>query len=411
MHIGITISLGSKKESMWINGIKLNALFLSKALQAAGYKVTVLDTGSKLDKITKDSVVWDLKEYPTKKFKDSEKKLEVDLLIMLGTSFKGDAIKTWKSKKPGRKAIKYHCGNNYVIDMERCFFPKKGGAEAGFTAFQRGMVDEIWYVPQQGVQNRHYYSVLYELPLDKVIPVPFIWDPCFLDEDVARKEDLLKEGKVEGGIPIYVPGKKKENLQFCIFEPNMNVVKNSMVPMLITELWKRDGLGSNKVNLMSTSNLLKNSYWKSLIEQLDLCTPGDVTLNCFARYPVIETLSKRADIVISHQWENPLNYSYLDVLYLQYPLVHNADMIKDAGYYYEGFNIHEGYEQLKIAADTHDSNLEEYNERSEKVLTRYTVYNEGLLDLYKILVDDLMSGNRSSGLSYEYDWKTNLYKK
>ena len=52
MHIGITISLQSEMESLWINGIKLNALFLSKALQKTGHKVTILDTGSKLKSIT-----------------------------------------------------------------------------------------------------------------------------------------------------------------------------------------------------------------------------------------------------------------------------------------------------------------------------------------------------------------------
>jgi hypothetical protein len=106
---------------------------------------------------------------------------------------------------------------------------------------------------------------------------------------------------------------------------------------------------------------------------------------------------------------NPLNYSYLDALYLQFPLVHNAPMIKDAGYYYAGNNIGSGAGQLKLAIEYHDHTIEEYNERSEKVLTRYTVYNEDLLETYKKLIETTM-GIKDHNLGSLYDWQTNLYK-
>jgi Holliday junction resolvasome RuvABC ATP-dependent DNA helicase subunit len=85
-------------------------------------------------------------------------------------------------------------------------------------------------------------------------------------------------------------------------------------------------------------------------------------------------------------------------------------MIQDAGYYYEGFNIQEGAKLLKEVIETHDENHEVYVERCEEVLTRYTVYNEGLIETYNKLLDNLVDGKNTHGLSYEYDWKTNLYK-
>ena len=91
MHIGITISLQSEMESLWINGIKLNALFLSKALQKTGHKVTILDTGSKLKSITQKNVRWDLKEFPTEKYTKAANR--IDMMIMLGTSFDTKSIK------------------------------------------------------------------------------------------------------------------------------------------------------------------------------------------------------------------------------------------------------------------------------------------------------------------------------
>lgn len=407
MHIGITIGLQSEMESLWINGIKLNALFLSKALQATGHQVTILDTSSKVKSINEKTVRWNLKEFPTAKYKDVNK--NVDMLIMLGTSFPASSIKAWKKFKPKRRVIKYHCGNNYVIDMERCIFPKKNPRESGEAAFQRDCIDEVWYVPQQGHQNRGYYSVLYNLPLEKVIPVPFVWDPCFLDMELEGYDRAMAE-KPDLGFPVYIPGKPKDKLKFCIMEPNLNVVKFNMLPMLIVELWKRDGNKVHELNLMSSSGLIKNSYWKSIVTSLDLAAPGDTNIKVHGRLSVVPTLSKLTDIVVSHQWHNPLNYAYLDTLYLRYPLIHNADMIQDAGYYYPNFDVHKGYEQLKLAIEKHDDNLEEYNDRSEEVLARYTTLNEGLVDTYKKLIQDLMSGKRESGLTYDYDWKTNLYK-
>ena len=96
-------------------------------------------------------------------------------------------------------------------------------------------------------------------------------------------------------------------------------------------------------------------------------------------------------------------------MYYGYPLVHNAEMIKDAGYYYEGFNITEGAEQLQIALQNHDDNIEEYIEKNKPVLNRYMSTNPGLVDTYKKLIDNLFNPNKHE-LSYEYNWKTNLYK-
>jgi hypothetical protein len=100
----------------------------------------------------------------------------------------------------------------------------------------------------------------------------------------------------------------------------------------------------------------------------------------------------------------------MDVMYLNYPLVHNADMIKDAGYYYPDFDIAKGTEQLNKAVHEHDANLEAYTENVETVLTRYTAYNEELIDTYGKLLDNLQRGENYHGISQEYNWKTNLYK-
>ena len=57
----------------------------------------------------------------------------------------------------------------------------------------------------------------------------------------------------------------------------------------------------------------------------------------------------------------------------------------------------------------HDVNMEAYNEQSEEVLTRYTIFNEYLVLTYSKLIDNLWEGKNMHNLSYKYNWKTNLY--
>ena len=55
MNIGITLGLQSEYESMWINGIKLNAILLANALmQIKEHNVYLVDTSNKIEKCPSD---------------------------------------------------------------------------------------------------------------------------------------------------------------------------------------------------------------------------------------------------------------------------------------------------------------------------------------------------------------------
>ena len=162
--------------------------------------------------------------------------------------------------------------------------------------------------------------------------------------------------------------------------------------------------------IASGKDLLKNGYYKSMITTLDLIkdNPKEPKIQFTSRYPVCHYLAETTEIVLSHQWENPLNYSYLDVMFMGYPLIHNADMIQDAGYYYPDFNIEKAADKLEWVLKNHDDNREEYAAKNKVVLDRYTIKNEALVDTYDKLIENLYDGKNE--MSMEYNWKTNLYK-
>ena len=66
------------------------------------------------------------------------------------------------------------------------------------------------------------------------------------------------------------------------------------------------------------------------------------------------------DIVVSHHWENGLNYLLYDALYGNYPLVHNSPFLRDVGYYYPDFEIFDAARAIATAAQTHDARLDDY---------------------------------------------------
>jgi hypothetical protein len=397
MKIGITLSLRSDFESMWINGIKLNVLNLLKTLQQIeGYEVYALDTGDVVTDLTK--VTWDYNKYPILKFNNSAH--EMDLIIMLGTSLPTSLIQKLKNNKPSLKVVKYQCGNNYVIDMERVLFDTK---DAGLPSWDQGH-DETWMIPQQEYQNKDYYQLIYRQNSEQLKVVPFVWDP----EHMMRTTVMLhKSGKK---IPGYKRANRKDK-KLSVMEPNMNVVKYSLIPLMAAEkVYREFGEGAFKqMYIGSGQGLLKNEYYKGMLKHFDMVNHNPPLVKYIARYPVVLFLAEETDIVVSHQWENPLNYAYLDALYFNYPLVHNAEFIKDAGYYYEGFSINEAAAQLEYALSHHDNNIETYKEKNKKVLNRYLSTNKDVVDTYKKLIENVFEPGKHD-LSYDYDHQTNLYK-
>lgn len=404
MNIGITVSLSKENESLWINGIKLNALYLLKALKETGHNVYLLNQ-SVVTAPYENKVAWDTKEFPIHTYTDMYK--ETDLMIWLGATYGDNDILDFKKTGSNKKVIKYVCGNNYMNDLEASMFTSKSVTFPESIGYNQE-IDEVWYVPQQEEMNREYYRVLHNLPASKVRPVPFIWDPIFLDQESARyhNPEVLERNLP---LPVYKPGKPNKEKQLACFEPNIGGQKWHINSLLIAEDYLNAGGTFDKLNILCGERLLEDKYYTSIIKHTKIFNIDPIKLIYLPRMQAVDALAQFTDIVVAHQIGNPLNYSYLDALYLQFPLVHNAPMLKDAGYYYQGNSIGSGARQLKLAIEKHDDMVKWYNQRSENVLTRYTVFNEGLIETYSKLIENTM-GIKDHKISSNYDWQTNLYK-
>jgi hypothetical protein len=411
MKIGVTVSIDNENQSLFTNGILQNAIYLVKTLKAAGHDAYLTHIGN-LKAPFEGKVKWDLNETPMYSYADCYK--TTDILFYLGATLRDSDSLAFKSTGEHKKIIRYVCGNSYIIDAEASIFDRSELPKYKNSAKTTGygqVIDEVWLIPQQEKLNKEYLRVLYNVPADKVKVVPFIWDPMFIDKacdpfnDPTIKENL--EGLEGKAFPMYIPGKHNSNKSIGCFEPNINIIKFSMIPTLIVNDYLDDAGEFKNLNVFCGKSLIEQKYYPSVVQHTSIFKNDPLQISYLPRIPIVLGLSK-IDIVIAHQWENPLNYSYLDALYLNFPLVHNSPYIKDAGYYYPDFNIGEGKIQLEKAMNKHDRFLDDYNTRSEDVLTRYTVYNEDMLDLYNKLLDNAINPNTHE-LSGKYDWKTNTY--
>lgn len=358
MNIGITISIYNN-DNVWANGIFQNAVNLFLLLRnIPNYNVFLLNTSND-DKV--EITIDGLNIYNI-----NDKINETDLLFILGSQITNQHQEILKSKNS--KIVYYVCGTNYFVDMEQVLFKEKDK-----SSVKKIIPDEIWIVPQNYETNKYYLETIYKRECKQV---PFIWSSTFIDDYIKKTTD-----------DCYYKINDIKNIS-C-FEPNLNTVKYSMYNIIITEmLYNKHPELIKHFYVTNTQSVRTNQTFIDTMKYLNIVNDGKATFE--NTYVVPHFLSKYTDVVISHQMYNPLNYLYLDALYLNYPLVHNAKLIKDAGYYYAGFDAKTGAEKLNYALTEHDNNIEKYKEKSKRVLNRYLPTNEKSIEVYQNMIQKLM---------------------
>jgi hypothetical protein len=245
----------------------------------------------------------------------------------------------------------------------------------GQNLFVNQRYDDIWMVPQVANISQPYFEVLRRADAR---PVPFVWSPVFLDE---RTRGLPDAG-------VYQP--KAGPRRLSVMEPNINVVKFCLYPVLIAELAYRARPGAIALLQVTNAERLakENMEFITLMNQLDLVRQHKAVF--LGRHETPVFLAQNTDIVVSHQWENPLNYFYLETCWQGYPLVHNAHLCADLGYYYQGNDVSGASTRVVEAIDTHDAQAGAYRERQRSLIGRYLPGNAAATEVYDTLLLGLM---------------------
>ena len=164
---------------------------------------------------------------------------------------------------------------------------------------------------------------------------------------------------------------------------------------LITNVFINNTLNRNTDSSINKFNMDAFTFY---VNNLDICS--DKKLTTEGRYNTLSFMNSYADIAVSHQWENNLNYLYFDLAWMGWPIVHNASLCSDVGYYYPEFNYEEGGNKIIEAIKTHNENKDKYLENNRKAIDRFLPSNKNLQIKYIKLINDLFEPIKMGDLTF-----------
>ena len=380
MKLAVTFSPPNSPTEMFTNGIRQNVLYFSDMLAQSGYDVRLLVEEKEAAKL---KGLYGINPNIREAFLDKVVEENFDIVFQVGYQIPNQHLKMIKNS--GAKVVSYKCGNDFIFDMENALFEKeeKGQPQYSLLTDMPGAFDQVWMIPQMSNSCAHYWSTLYRT---EAIEVPFIWSPAAITK---YETDLKKSVKYS----------KRERLnRVAIFEPNINVVKWFFPALLVCENAHRAGSKLDHVYVTNTNNekmgRLNMGHVNKMVKSLDLFKQKRISIE--ARYNSLFFISKYADLAVSWQMENPLNYLYLDLAWMGWPIIHNAHLCKDVGYYYEGFNYAQGGQVLGDAMAIHDGDTT-YMDRQRAMIERYLPTNKLLQKRYERLIEGVMRGSAQAG--------------
>jgi hypothetical protein len=366
LKIGITIIAGTDPHAaLWSSGIHQNMVFLALLLRRLPQVelcafVSCPPGGALIHPLA------DLYGFRTIQLTELG---ELDILFELGARAETEFTAPFRER--GGKLISYVAGNTMIMNFESLANGVPYGDFINEVPF-----DAVWLTPQHWRTN-HAYSAITRTRHTEL--APHIWAPICLEQSAFQ----LK-------VNPFWRAPQGPGWRVGVFDPNVNVVKTFHLPLLVCEqAYRLDPMLIERVLLFSANHLMGNPHFEQFCAALDLGRAGRVFAE--QRYLLAQMLGSHVDAVVTHQWENALNYLYWDVLYLGWPLIHNSTEFMEAGYYYPEFDPIAGGEVAREALSSHAANFEARRPATLETLWRFHIDNPAVQRRHVELLDQVMS--------------------
>jgi len=348
-NVGLTIALAEDGTlPVFNNGIRQNVLFLYHLFRAASKcaRVFLLNQSN----VDPAPLPPELGIDPADIVRTDAVADQLDYVIAIGSAMPLGTLHALRGR--GVKLIFYKGGNGAIISMEGVVaFPKSSRAELHYDA---GLFDEVWLTPQHMHTARSWYETIYRCP---VIEVPQIWSPKLL-------ELASKKGDLDFG---YKPGREKWRIG--VLDPNITVMKTSHLPMLVVnKAYQKDPARFEAAYVTNSVQFKTHHHFETFAKKLKVVQDGIMTFE--QRFVAYEFMAKFCDAVVTHHWENGLNYLYYEILSGGYPLIHNSEFLKDYGYYYADFDPDDGGRARLEGMSHHDERLGAYRKAVAQLVKR-----------------------------------------
>jgi hypothetical protein len=376
LNVGISIS-ATAGGNIWSSGINQNIGFLGELLQ----KSPIIDklwflNGGDTEKL---STEMDFDRLGIPLVRPEEVTHEIDVMIEMGAILPIGWMRRIHAR--GAKIVCFGVGHNYNAVVEALVFNKGEGISVADPSLRV----ETWGIPQHTKTCSPLMKTLTRKPM---VEMPHLWSPYFLDK-------TIRETEANGnrfGFQADHHSREVKGWQVAIFEPNIAVVKNAWIPMLVCEQAYR--LNPEAVSLMKVMN---SFHMKEHATFLRFALNLDLTKHSKASYeprvPFAHLMGEhQMDAVVSHHWECGLNYAYYDALYGGYPLIHNSEFLLEhgVGIYYPKFSALKGGDALLEAWKQPPEYWQDYKKQADEFLKtlhpehpeNIRIFTERLLHVY-----------------------------
>lgn len=258
----------------------------------------------------------------------------------------------------GAKSYKLYLGNILNIDIETPIFYQ----QTNFAHHVIGELDEVWVSPHYKMHEEYACYLNHTDPkTQKQTTVPYVWDPCIIDNTTKDLKWRMRSGS--------------EKETFIITEPNISFQKSSVIPILALERWYQKNKERNfQVVIFNGERLLLTPFFKENIwDTLDLVKDNKITMT--GRSDIQKTMEMYPYATfILHQINNEYNYMTLELLHNGYPVLHNSESWKEYGYYYKSSDLNDIGKQIDLT-QYHSTNVEIYKSHAQNLIYTHSPYN------------------------------------
>ena len=351
---------------VFTNGLRQNNIFLYRMFRASNNckNAWILNSGT-LDFQFKDNT---LDVAPDAIVRFDEIKDDLDFLIVCGTRPGPSQLKYLRDRSC--RIIFYKGGNSAILSMEAV--ADADVDKYGEYYFDRELYDALWLTPQHMRSYAGWARTIYGVPIHEV---PQVWDSSFLQ----LQDEITREGFG------YQKKKRGQRWKVGVTDPNITVMKTVHMPALVCEAaYRLAPKEFEKIYITNSLQFMENVHFTSFLESLSAIRAGIMSVE--QRFMLFDFLAKHVEAIVTHHWENGLNYLYYEVLFGNYPLIHNSLFLRDYGYYYGDFDAEVGGQALVRAMREHDASLDQYRAANAKLFKRLDPKSSGNIRLHEGLL-------------------------
>jgi hypothetical protein len=365
------IVLGSadvNEETLFRNGLTQNIIILFDLFESLGYVCYLLQGPTSATAEKRDFI----KRYrPLTAQEMVTRRMNIRLFVEIGMSL--DPATRQYLRSTGAKITKLYLGNILNIDIETIQYQPS----IFFHHHIVGDIDEIWTSPHYR-QHLDFAAIVNRTDPSTARTVPYVWDSCFLTR-------YLSPHQLE-----WQPPSDWRQQDLVVMDPSISFQKCSFYSLLLAEAFsKRYPEWKGTLHVINGDRLQLSSHARNhILPSLSLFQKGRIRL--YGRKRIHDVLTEyRSACFLTHQWCNDYNYLTLELMYCQYPILHNSEGWSAFGYYYSVNEWDKAVDTLFQAVTEHIHRRAMYRTHAAQLAWKHSIHNPVIRERWKAILDSL----------------------